>query len=138
MDSLAPAALAQLSCDGSQIVYAGSVVFHPARRLPAAPERAVLEAIGALLRENQEILLVQIQVIGGTHPGSNPESVRTAFRHTQQRADAIFRFLWRNQGVSAERLEPVGRGHDLGVPKADFKVRFRVVQRRDDAPPVTP
>lgn len=134
LDELPPGAVARLSCDGAAILVAGAVVFHPMRRVAPPEERSNLAAVAEVMRDHSEILLVQIEVFTGDDPGREPDSVRRAFRHTQQRADALFRQLWLRERISAERLEPVGRGYGIGSPEG-FTARFRVVQRRTDVDP---
>ncbi len=130
-DALSPGDLARLSCDGSRILVRGPIVAHPRRSQPAEPTRKVLTAVAEIMRQHPELLMLRVEVFS-SKPAADAAAERRALSDTQARADAVFRYLWRRQKISAERLEPVGRG---SVPRyAGAKERWptllRIVQRR--------
>jgi hypothetical protein len=122
--------LAMFSCDGAAIELRHEVAFNPMHRVPKEPGRSVLHAVGQLMREHPEVLLIRIEV--STRGASDdPDKQRQAAASTQRRADAIFRQLWRREKVSAERMEALGVGFSSGAA-ADrrFTTRIRVAQWR--------
>jgi outer membrane protein OmpA-like peptidoglycan-associated protein len=95
----------------------------------------VLDAVAALMRERQDILLVRIEAYAARDPGDSPTARRRELDETQRRADAVLAYLWRKRGISAERLEAVGHGSDRRIDgAARYLVVFRVVQRSETVP----
>lgn len=126
-DAFEPGQLARLSCDGGRILVARAIVVHPRRSLPPPKVREVLAAVAELMRAHPELLMLRVEVFG-SGPAKDAEAERRALADTQARADAVFRYLWRREKISAERLEPVGRGN-VASPTGNAVV-LRVVQRR--------
>ncbi|MEZ4225981.1 MAG: OmpA family protein [Polyangiaceae bacterium] len=120
-----------MSCDGSEIALAREVAFQPLLHVPKPAEREVLKAVAALMRERPDILLIRIEVATRDDPRGDPERIRAAVESTQRRADAVLRYLWRSEKVSAERMEALGLGHgDRANPGQRFTTRLRIVTRR--------
>ncbi len=123
--------LARLSCDASQVRLRHEVAFNPAYRVPKEPARSVIRAVGQIMRDDPSILLIRIEVATHHDPGKSTERARAAIVSTQRRADAVFRQLWRREGVSAERMEALGVGYSSGAAKdRRFTTRVVIVQRR--------
>jgi hypothetical protein len=119
-----------LSCDGAAIELRHEVAFNPMHRVPKEPGRSTLHAVGQLMREHPEVLLIRIEV--STHGASTDHGKqRQAVASTQRRADAIFRQLWHREQVSAERMEALGIGLSSAAAKdRRFTTRIRITQRR--------
>jgi len=98
---------AVVRCDPDRIVPAGPLLFHPDRPTPPAAQRATLDAVADLMHRRQEILLLRIEV-SSHRPAPDAARQRRAIQEAQRRADALFGYLWRRRGVSAERMEAVG------------------------------
>jgi hypothetical protein len=128
-DSLGTA-LARVSCDGARFVTAHPIELHPDRPVPDEPTRGVLAAVTAHLNDHPEILLVRIEVFTSELPGPDAEKRRVALGAAQRRADALLQYLWRKQGISAERLEAVAheRRSDSAASER-HPVILRIVQR---------
>ena len=123
--------LARLSCDASRILLRHEVAFNPAYRVPKEPARSVIRAVGKIMRDDPSILLIRIEVATHHNPGRSAARARGAVVSTQRRADAVFRQLWRREGVSAERMEALGVGYSASAAASRrFTTRVVVVQRR--------
>ncbi len=120
--------LAWITCAGDRIDTASTLVFHPERRRPPAPVLRVLRAVARLLVEHQEVLLVRIEVTTSATDAS-PGARRRATEAAQERADAILRHLFRAEGISAERLEALGRASPGQGSAPRFHATLRIVQR---------
>ena len=121
--------LARVSCDGSRVLVAGHVELGPDRPRPAEPSRKLLEAAAGLLRDRPEILLVRIEVGVGHDAGRSAERQRAAWSEAQRRAEALLDYLWRREGISAERLEAAG--YPFSAERQDgsrWPVVLRIVQ----------
>lgn len=124
----------RVSCDGTRFLVRDSIELHPARALPEEPTRSALAALTDLLDAHPEILLVRIEVYVGRAVGPRPDQRRAALAEAQRRADALFQYLWRKRGISAERLEAVGYEHEpkLTASNGRWPVILRIVQRARD------
>lgn len=120
-DDLGPE-LARLSCDVGRVQLARAVELHPEATEPPAPTRAVLHAVARELARHPEVLLLRIEV------WSTAGRSRAA---AQERADALLRWLWRREHVSAERLEAVGLDGtaDALAQGTSYPVLLRVIAR---------
>jgi hypothetical protein len=130
-DELASGELARLSCDGSRILVRGAIVAHPRRSLPSKATRKVLSVVAKIMRAHPELLMLRVEVFS-SQPATSAPAERRAIFDTQARADAMFRYLWRREKISAERLEPVGRGAVAPYVGAAerWPTLLRIVQRR--------
>jgi OmpA family len=119
----------RLSCDGTRITSDVAIELHPDRPRPSEPVERALSDVAALLRRRPDLLLVRIEVFA-RRPGKNTAERRQERFRAQQRADALFRYLWRRQGISPERLEAVGYPFDAQFAKRPepYPVVFVVVQ----------
>ncbi len=123
--------LARLSCDSSRIHLRHEVAFNPAYRVPKEPARSVIGAVGKIMRDDPSILLIRIEVATHHNPKKSAARARAVVFSTQRRADAVFRQLWRREGVSAERMEALGLGYRASAATdRRFTTRVVVVQRR--------
>jgi hypothetical protein len=124
-------ARAKLSCDARRILVAQNLAFHPSRPAPAEPEKSVLAAVASVMREHPEILLLRIEVYTANDP-RGVEEKRSELERAQQRASALFNWLWRHEKLDAERLEGTGYAYDARISSTDasrWPVVLRVVQR---------
>lgn len=124
-------AVAWLACDGRHIRVADPIVAHPGAPLPATPTRAVLDAVAALMGKHPGIHLLRIEAYSSLPPGSDDARIRREIDRSQERADAVFRYLWRTRHVSPERMEAVGLGWVRSHARAGqrWPIELRVVQR---------
>ncbi len=99
---------------------------HPEREVPEAATRALLDAVAALLERRPDVLLVRIEARTSTDPGSDPRRRKLAVEQTQERADAVLRYLTRSRPAWAERLEPIGYGFDASRPAPGGEQRFSI------------
>jgi hypothetical protein len=100
-----PSDTASVSCDGESILLpSGLALGDP---LPAGTQR-ILSSVAQLITRHQELLLVRIEVQATRPPPSQVAARARQLQRAQDLANAVFRFLYRRRGVSAERLEPVG------------------------------
>jgi hypothetical protein len=123
------AELARPSCDGQKILVKHPIELHP-QRPPSEPTKSVLAALGRLLREHPEILLVRIEVDAVGTLDSDPSQRRQELDKAQARADALLAYLWRRHGVSPERLEALGVTRNAEGGRTRWQVTLRIVQRR--------
>ncbi len=131
-DALPSGVLARLSCAGDRILLASPVELHPRREVPLEPTRSVLSAVGALMREHREVQLIRIEGYSNAEVGADPRRARVEVEQSQRRADAVLRYLWLREKVSAERMEAVGygaTGRTAGAPER-WPIVLVVVQRR--------
>ena len=107
LPSAAPrrAGSALLDAEGRVVRVDGDLLFHPKRALPPASIKARLDDVADLMN-TAPIQLLRIEVYPSTQRTSD-QSRRAAAR-AQERADAVFMYLWRKRRISAERLEPLG------------------------------
>lgn len=113
--------LARLSCDRTRILVAGPIVAPPRYALPPRETRRLLDAVARLLRAQPGLQLLRIEAYSSHDPGTGAEPVRREIEESQARADAVFRYLYRQKKISPERLDPVGYG---------FRPAFRGSGRR--------
>lgn len=125
-DEFAPGALARVSCSGDRIVLRSAIALHPARQVPTEPTRSALKAVAELMRDRPQLQLIRIEVYSNARPG-DAEQARAEVRATQARADAVLRYLWRTEKVSAERMEAVGYGAQSRFTGASERWPLRIV-----------
>jgi hypothetical protein len=120
-----------VSCDATRFVLAHPVELHPSRAVPEEPTRSVLAAVAQILERDPSILFVRIEVYSASPPGTDVARRRAALSLAQRRADALFQYLWRKRGISAERMEAVALEPRVAEPppSTPWKVVFRIVQR---------
>ena len=123
--------IAYVGCDGDRVFVTRPLAFHPKRRAPPPPVSEALHSVAGLLGERQDILLLRIEVYSSADVGNDPRRARSEIDATQRRADALFRHLWRREGVWAERLEGVGYGAAARFVGSSVRwpVVLRIVQR---------
>jgi hypothetical protein len=116
-----------LDCD--QLVLREPLVVQPGYRVPREPARSQLAEVATLMRQHPEILLLRIDATTLVKVGAGPETEAWARRTAERHATAVFSQLWRREGISAERLEPVGHVA-VGDPRGAVQIRLRVMQWR--------
>ena len=122
--------LARLNCEGDRILLAHPLELRPDHVQPTGNTRRVLDAVAALLDERSDILLVRIEAYSSEPPSPDRSARRHQILESQRHADAVFHYLWKKRGISAERMEPVGYGWKprLDERRTRWPVVIRVVQ----------
>ena len=123
--------LAVVSCDGQRILTKFPIRVLRNERGAGDPTPKVLAAVAELLREHPEILMVQIVVTSLSAPARDPAAARFELLEARSRADTVLKELWRRHGISAERLEAVGKSGGRRATKNDprWVVSFVITQR---------
>lgn len=123
----------RVACDATRILVDVPLAFHPKRALPPEPALTALRAVGALMRQRTDIQMLRIEAYSGKAVGNSTAARRRALKNAQARADAVFRYLWLKQRVSAERQEPVGYAAQTpdALGNERWPIVLRIVQRRN-------
>lgn len=124
--------LARLSCDGTRVLVAGPVVVPPRLPVPPRATRRLLDAVAALMRAHPELQLLRVEAYSSHDSGRHAGAVRREMEASQARADAVFRYLWKEKGISPERLDAVGYGFRPAFRGAAqrWPIVLHVAQRR--------
>lgn len=122
--------------NGDRIDLAGPLHVTPRARFPEPETRQLLDAVAKLMHERDDILLLRIDAFSSRNPGARALSQRREVDESQQRADAVLRYLWKERNVSAERLEAVGHGFRPGFSDKHqrWPIVLRVAQWRNARP----
>lgn len=125
------AELAIVSCDGQRILTKFPIHALGNERSTGDPTPSVLAAIAELLRQHTEILMVQIVVSSMSDPPRDPAAARFELLEARGRADTVLKQLWRRHGISAERLEAVGKMGGRRASRTDprWVISFVITQR---------
>jgi hypothetical protein len=124
------AALAVVSCDGQRILTKFPIHVLWNERGAGDPTPKLIAAVAELLRQEPEILMVQIVVTSMSGPARDQASARSELLEARARADTLLRELWRRHGISAERLEAVGRtGARAGKGAPRWETSLVITQR---------
>jgi outer membrane protein OmpA-like peptidoglycan-associated protein len=105
----------------------------PSDLTPNAAARDLLDEVAEFLRDHEDtILLVRIDGFVVSAEAREPERARRLIEQSQSCANVVFQYLWRRRGVSAERMEAVGRGaaSDRREPRGACGIELRVAVRR--------
>ncbi|MEZ4230427.1 MAG: hypothetical protein R3B89_14735 [Polyangiaceae bacterium] len=120
-------------CASDLLRVPSALAYNPRYALPPADVRRVLDDVATAMRAHPSWQMLRVEVYSSRDPGADPRRVRREMQQSQARADAIFGYLFHKRKISAERMDAIGYGYDVGFARRDVRwpVVLRLVHRLD-------